>query len=451
MKNIAQKTNIIAVTSLLSIGVMAPNVQADVPNTFTSGDAIIASEMNANFSALDERLSALEGNTNQTVNIDCDNDATTFKNTTIQDNTTYVITGICNGPIEIFRKRNVFIHGDATGSKDDGIILPANLTVNPYAAVGYYESSGELRNLTINASNYVSNGTGYGWPNAGALDGTVSVGQASVLKLYDVDILGGDYGLNVYRGSYAKTYSNVGITGFNLGGVTASINSHAELSDTISVVGTSTSTSSDSFAVSAGRNSHVDIKGGGTFTPGVSSSPNFPTSLVAYENGTIRVRNSSTEATLNERIIAYSGGLVRVSGNTTVTSNGVDANNGGQIWFQNGSITGGIDASDSSYIRIDNSSQAGGVVYANRSSTIRITGSSSIDTTGFAFGAQHSSSFGFRDTTTVTGNTLGLYLNSTVYIHDSVNFGSVGVNCQSRTNQLAVGANTTLGDISGCP
>lgn len=452
MKQITIKPYSIITASLLTLlPFQAPH--ADVPNTFATGDPILASEMNANFDALDTRLLALEGSssTAQTINIDCDTDANAFANTTITDNTTYVLTGMCNGPIEVFRKRNVFIHGDATGTKDDGVMLQSGLTTNPYAAVAFWESSGELSNLTIDASNYVTAGSGYQWANAGALDGAVSVGQTSILRIYDTDILGGDYALNVYRSSYAKTYSNVNITGFNLAGVSASMNSHVELSDAISVIGNSSSTSSSPEVVTCGRNSHVDIKNGGTFTPATATTPDYPSSLSVYENGTIRVRSGSIQAAFNERINASSGGQIRILGNTAVTTGGIDANNGGQVRFENGTVAGGLDASDGSQIRFKNSSQSGGVVYANRNSVIRIDGSSSIDTTGYAFGAQHSSSMGFRDTVSVTGNPLGLYMNATAYIHDTVNFGNVGINCQARSNQLAVGTNSTLGDLGSCP
>ena len=64
---------------------------------------------------------------------------------------------MCNGPVWISSRDNIVIEGDATGSRDDGIILPAGLVENPYGAIGIWDSASvSLDNLTLSAENYVS-------------------------------------------------------------------------------------------------------------------------------------------------------------------------------------------------------------------------------------------------------------------------------------------------------
>ena len=58
MKKLTFNTKYFVIAALL--GLMSGPVTADVPNTFTAGDTIRASEMNANFSALDTRITANE-------------------------------------------------------------------------------------------------------------------------------------------------------------------------------------------------------------------------------------------------------------------------------------------------------------------------------------------------------------------------------------------------------
>jgi hypothetical protein len=497
--------------ALITFVAALPNISsAAVPHTFAAGDPIRASEVNANNSDLDQRqtavetratvletgdtasdtrLTAVEGRAttlesgatandtrlttvedrttalessvasqNVAIDINCTADADAFINTTIADSTTYTLSGICNGPIELSKKRNVVITGnDVTGAKTDGIFLPGGLTTNPYAALAVWESSAEIRHLTIDATNYVTDGAGYLWPNPGALDGTVSVGQMAILRIYDVDIKGGDYALNVYRQSYAKAYSNVNITGFNLTGVSASNAAHVELSQPITVIGLlSGSTNPSAGAVYAGSNSHVQIKNGGTFTAPVHASPEYPYSLAANENGSIKVKDGATSANFTSQMSAYYGGLIRINGNATIAATDEDneaisAGSGGIIRVKNSSITGGVWSGENSTVRFESSSQSGGYVQIARNGTLRTTGASSIDTTGFNFSGSTGANIGLRDTTSVAGSPLNLSQYATVYIRDTVSFGGVGITCQSQVNQVSFGANTTIGDLFGCP
>lgn len=66
MKKVMLKTYYLAFVGLLVQ--MSGVAVADVPNTFSAGDTIRASEMNANFSAMDARISALEAHVADTSN-----------------------------------------------------------------------------------------------------------------------------------------------------------------------------------------------------------------------------------------------------------------------------------------------------------------------------------------------------------------------------------------------
>ena len=177
---------------VFGMALICPGAASAVPNTFMAGDPIDADEMNTNFTDLEQRMAAIEDGDNQIVPVDCTADPNAFLDPNpvpITDNTTYVLSGMCNGPIWISRKRNVIIEGDSAGvAKDDGVILPGGLTDNPFAAVGIWESNAELRNLTIDASAYVTNAYPFNDTIA-----AVAVGQHAMARIYDVDIDGGDY------------------------------------------------------------------------------------------------------------------------------------------------------------------------------------------------------------------------------------------------------------------
>jgi hypothetical protein len=360
--------------------------------------------------------------------VDCSADADALLNTTIRNNTTYTLNGMCNGPIEVFRKRNVVIQGVDTNTKTDGIILPTGITVDPFAAIGVYESNIELRNLRLDASNYVSNSYPWGATNVAALN----VGQQSIARVYDVDLVGGDFTLSAFRNAYVKTYSNVTVTGFNLGGISASYNSHVELNQNIQVVGAASTTAQYPEAVSASYNSSIDIKNGGTFTiPG--GFPQFESYAIgAYHNASIRVRDDGT-TNINGDVGAAHSSDIQIDGGAVVV--------------------GAIDAWDSGVIRFRDSSQSGSYVSAVRLGLVRIYGSSSINTASSGFGAGQGSSIGIRNTSTVTSNSpIFINTNSTLYIRDTVDLGNAGITCQSQVNQVTISVDATnIGSLAGCP
>ncbi|MDC1286688.1 hypothetical protein N8198_02255 [Gammaproteobacteria bacterium] len=387
------------ISILLGLILGYSGVASAVPNTFTAGSPILAQEMNDNFTDIENRLAPLAASDNQIVNIDCTVDANTLLNTTITDRTTYVLKGMCNGPIEVWRNRNVIFEGDPAGvAKDDGIILPGGLTENPFAAVGIYESNAELRDLTIDASAYVTNAYPFN-----ATIAAVGVGQHAMARIYDVDIEGGDYGISVYRQSYVKTYDNVRVRNFNLYGVEAWGNSHAEFNNTIEVVGGSSTSSQTPETITAGTNSFVQIKNGGTFTPAGSGSGTENIALGVYDGGVIQIRGGATIiSNLNGDVYAVRSGTIRVNANTDLlnptaifagyigaydggkiriedseqTGNIVDSRRTSDVRIQGSIIKGDVSSSDASNVLLqDGSTHSGGNISANRSASIRIDSS----------------------------------------------------------------------------
>ena len=425
MKNIIRFVSLIGLLALAQIAYSSP-----ILDTYTTGDTLTAATLDNIKSAVNEndsRITAMGGSASDIV-VDCSADANAFLNTTITDDTTYTLSGMCNGPIEVFRNRNVIIQGVVTNTKTDGVILPTGLTVDPFAAIGVYESGVELRNLRLDASNYVSNSYPWGITYVAALN----VGQQSIARVYDVDLVGGAYSLQVFRNGFVKTYSNVTVTGSNIGGISATYNSHVELSENIQVVGLASTTSPYPEAVSASYNSSIDIKNGGTFTPPGSGLASENYAIGAYHNGSIRVRDSGT-TNLNGTVGAGHSSNVQIDGSAV--------------------LAGHIDAWDAGVIRFRNSSQSGGYISAVRLALVRIYGSSSINTAGFGIWAGQGSNIGFRNTATVTSDSpVSINSNSTLYIRNTVDLGNVGITCQSRVNQVVIaGSAINIGSLAGCP
>ncbi len=111
----------------------------------------------------DTRITAIEGGA-AGIAVDCTADTNAFLNTTIQDNMTYTLTGMCKGPIWVGPGKNVTIEGDNTGATLSGPGSDSVLTMRGATVV--------LRNLTIDAA-----GSGNGISMEGS---TIDVGRVVV-------------------------------------------------------------------------------------------------------------------------------------------------------------------------------------------------------------------------------------------------------------------------------
>jgi hypothetical protein len=369
----------------------------------------------ANISTLENQLSNIETNINTEVAIDCGADPDAFIGTTITDSTTYTLTGMCNGPIWISKRRNVVIQGDETGIKDDGIILQTGLTENPFAALGIWESGVEVHNLTINAENYVSGVYG---------NDALSVGQLAIARIYDTDILGGDQGVGAYANAYVKTYDNVNVTGFNQTGIYADRNGSIELNGTIQVTTTlSPVDSSFSEGLAAWNGGHIEIRNGGTFTPGDSDDK---AALSAGENGVIRIVDSGT-SNINGDVSAGREGYIRIKGGAIIDGN---------IWtWQSGTM------------RLDNITHSGGEIQSWGNSFMRIE-SSTLNTTGFGFSVGRLSIMRVNDTAIISDSPLSASGFSIFNFRGTTDLGGQDITCHDPNQINIFGAVTNIGTIS---
>lgn len=301
----------------------------------------------------DMRITALEAGAKE-IAVDCSMDVNAFLNTTIEDNATYTLTGMCNGPIWIESRDNVTIQGDATGSKDDGVQLQAGLSEHPYAAIGIWQSRGVvLDNLTVSAANYVNASYSFG-DNVSA----VHVGNKSLAEASNVDFIGGDYSVHVYHDGMLTLREGNTVTGFNLGGLTAYNQGLIRTLDHITVTGlTGASTSEDSNAIQATNNAVIDIRGGGSFAgPTIAGSQDYRTTVWASDNGTVRTQDAS---------------------NPTQVTGGVAANRSAVVWIEgNATVNGYIGAYHMGYTRIVDTTQSGGLIEAGDGAFLRFQSSS---------------------------------------------------------------------------
>src|SRR5210317_1607739 len=103
---------LVLVTGLLAVSQLAYSEQ--LTDTYRKGDVLTADKLNnikTVINNVEARVTTVEGGTTE-IAVDCDADGNAFLGFTIKDNTTYTLDGTCNGPIEIFRKRNVVIQGN---------------------------------------------------------------------------------------------------------------------------------------------------------------------------------------------------------------------------------------------------------------------------------------------------------------------------------------------------
>ncbi len=120
---------------------------ASITETFNTGETLTAAKLKNITDAVDDNDIRTRGAA--VIAVDCTADTNAFLNTTIQDNMTYTLTGICNGPIWVGQGKNVTIQGGIAGATLSGPGSDSVLTMRGATVV--------LRDLTINAG-----GSGHG-------------------------------------------------------------------------------------------------------------------------------------------------------------------------------------------------------------------------------------------------------------------------------------------------
>ena len=313
----------------------------EVTATFNDGEVLTQEKLDNVKSAVNDnndRISQLEAGPATEVAVDCNSDANALINTAIKNNTNYVLTGTCNGPIKITGSKAVSLTGDATGSKDDGIELPSGLSQDPSYVLGVFGPNRvSVTNLTLSGQNYLTDSLGSYVKGISAADG-------ASMRIEDVNISGSGDGVRAYRNGTVNFIGDNQVTGFSRRGLTAEYAGHITISDSIVVVGLSNTTADSSEAVIARRSGSVEIQGGGTFTPALTGANlDETTGLWVSESGSLFAENNGLTATVVNM------------GSGASFNNALSTLRSGSLRFMGGTINGDISSRYASYLRVNSS------------------------------------------------------------------------------------------------
>lgn len=357
IKHTTSKT---AIAAILSLTVTYP-ASAAVPNTFTAGQAASAADVNANFTDLDGRVGALEAASVNpvAVAINCGTNADALKNANIKGDTTYNITGACNGPIYV-EDDNVHLLG--SDNTADSIVLPTGL--NNESAV----FAGGAHNLKI--TNLFLDLTG-----VNANDQTAGIwARDSFVRIADSRIVGGSMGINPFRAAIVRLDGTNSITEFSKSGLSASDQSNINTRGQTTVTSTRVD---DQYmkGVVARNSSSIDIRAGITISVPTDTDAR---AVFSEFNASVHIRNS---------------GDVSISGDVRSDQNS-------SIKIEKGTIAGNIDVRGSSNLSMNN-----GIVITGdarvRESKWTVYGGGSV--TG-NIDIRRSSSLSMEDGVVITGN-----------------------------------------------
>jgi len=421
------KLSVMAGVIFITPGIM----QAAELHQFSKGKPARAAEVNENFDNLGQRLLKLESSQRSQQAIDCNGDANALLDTTLKNNTSYTLSGMCNGPILIDNHRDITLEGDGIGSKDDGVMLPAGLTEHPHGAVVVLKSSAiRLDNLTLSASNYVAQTYAFG-ENVASL----SAGDDSWIEVTNVDFNGGDFSVDVYNGGQLSLRQGVTVTGYNRAGLSAYNHALIRTHDDITVSGiVGASTDTYPYAISAIGNSIVEIGQGGSFS-GASGQPvdEYATAVWSGDNSTIRFRDGGNPTTINGSIESAYSSMVRIDGNMT--------------------LNGALAAYHRGYIRATGITQSGGPIYAGDAATIR-TESASLTPVNTVYptapiDVYRQGNLRMNNTTAnLGGNALHVSSFAIVNLRGSTDLGGADIFCHD-PNQISLRASVTgVGNVS---
>lgn len=340
---------------------------------------------------LDERVSDLEaggssGGERSLVEVDCDENPNALlvppaheSSIYFPQNTTYNLHGACNGPLYVTEDGVRFVGVDGT---DPAIVLPSGI---PNAADGavFADGTNDLRvqNLLIDAS-------AWGTPAAQGSDAAGVYARNSFVRLIEVRIVGGLWGINPFRNALVRTQGLVEITGYVNNGI--SVGDQSVLSARGEVRLHSDVVGSDYLgAVDLYRNGLADFRRGLIIEP--SANPEAYAIGVSQQSQ-VRIRNN---------------GPIEIHGPifiSTLSSARIDG----------GNINGPIDSNQNSSLVLRNASYSGDL-YANSGGLVNL------QNVNYDDGSIHleSGSGLTLNNTWQNGGDISLYLNSTARVFNS--------------------------------
>lgn len=353
IKHITRKT---AIASFISL-ILASSAYADVPHAFSAGQPASAASVNENFSNLDGRVSALEAVDPVTVAVDCGADANALKNLTITKDTTYNISGACNGPIYV-EKDNVHLLG--TSNTTDSIVLAAGIEDSAVWAGGAYNL--QITNLFLDlTATTTENYTAGIWA------------RSAFVQVTDSRIEGGGTGINPFRGAIVRLNGTNSITEFANSGLRASDQSNINTRGPVILSSTRTE---DQYmkAVAVSRGANIDIRSGITVSVPTTTDAR---AIDAESNALVLIRNSGT-VSLTGDIRGDSGGNIKIE--KGVITGEIKLNRSSSLRLDNGvAITGDVDTNDGSNVLMIGGSITGDIE-ANRLAVFKMNGGSIIGT-----------------------------------------------------------------------
>jgi len=354
-KHVGITTVIFGAMALLS-GSVAMADTLDVP-PFVAGNLATATSVNTAFetvessvndndgriTSIEQRLVPLENSLNgEVVTVDCSTDSAALKNLTLTPNTTYTLTGICDGQIIVGAGLGTInIESDGTGGPD-GITLQAGETDADTVFAAIYGNNGVrliLTNLVITVD------SSYNAVDDLYIAGVGSYWGARVI-LDQVSVVGGDEGISAYNNGMISVWEGVTITGFRDAGIKASRASVIRVNDPVTVTGGSNQEGTNSEAIVGLDGGVVAMTGGGTITPasgtGISAALETSAAISAFRNGVITVSDitlngsvwSGESSTVDLRNVTQSGGNLDIYRNSVlrVRASNVSGAAGDVIW-----------------------------------------------------------------------------------------------------------------------
>jgi hypothetical protein len=341
---------------------------------------------------LDSRVSNLEaggtpGNDRTVVDVDCVANSNALLESPINgsfpDNTTYNLTGACNGPLYVTEDGVRFVGIDSTAA----IVLPGGIDPSNGAVFGDGAQDLRIQNLLLDAS---------AWGSGAVAEDTDAAGvyaRNAFIRLIDTRIVGGLWGINPFRNAIVRTQGVVEITGY--------VNSAISVGDQSMItargpVFMSSNVTDGSYlgAVDIYRSGVMDFRAGVTVNhppadPGIGF---YPFAIEANGQSHLRIRNNGP--------IDIQGGVFlsmlataridggNFNGDMSVLENSVltirNASHTGHIFIGGGGVAnlqdemnqiGGINVDTGGNLNLENAFQSDGDIHLGLNSSARFSDS----------------------------------------------------------------------------
>jgi hypothetical protein len=333
-RRIRMNSKIIGLTALVSTLSMANISYADVPNTFTSGEPAVASEINENFSDLDSKITSLQTAANSsilsTINVDCSTDSIneSIAEAGAAEHLIVNIAGNCEERVLITRSGVSLVGTTAAASSS---ITFADYTPSTLHSAIESAHSSSLEFLNSNAVVSVIGAKNVIIDNLTISGATVNTTDGDVGK-----------GISIRYNSSVAVKNSV-ISGNN-SGLVANSGGVAILKDT-SITG------NDEYGIIASDGGIIRAKGGNIINQSTGTSV---AAVGSYRNGTITFSGANTVTSSNIALDIYYGsqlrayyGLLTVTGKSAV---GYES----QINLRDALHTGSIDINTKGTLRLQN-------------------------------------------------------------------------------------------------